>query len=93
VPGGADESYGIEVAKLAGVPNEVIKRAREVLNGIESESKREVAVKQRDDNNNNITLADCMNDVVCEKLKDTNIDTLTPIEALNLVYQLKKMLI
>ncbi len=93
VPGGADESYGIEVAKLAGVPTEVIKRAREVLKGIEETSSNPKSSTKQNDESDNISLMDCMNDVVCEKLKETNIDTLTPIEALNLVYQLKKMLI
>ena len=94
VKGGADDSYGIEVAKLAGVPQSVIKRAKEVLSGIEAEGravKNEVPLNSEE--GSNITLTDCMNDVVCNKLKETSVDTLTPIEALNLVYQLKQMLI
>ena len=93
VRGGADESYGIEVAKLAGIPNEVIKRAKEVLSSIDKQVGIHGASQKEKSGNDNVTILDCMNEVVCQQLKDTNIDTLTPIEALNLVYSLKKMLL
>lgn len=41
VPGGVDESYGIEVAKLAGLPNKIINRAKELLEQLEAENKRQ----------------------------------------------------
>lgn len=49
IRGGADQSYGIEVAKLAGLPDEVLKRAREILNSLEksSEPKRGKALKKK----------------------------------------------
>jgi len=94
VRGGTDDSYGIEVAKLAGVPSEVVKRAKEILAEIESD-KPIVRMDRREEPTGfdlftNVTAS--KESEVCDKLRDTDINTLTPIEAMNLLFELKKEL-
>jgi len=91
VKGATDESYGIEVAKLAGVPNPVIKRAKEVLTNIETENKRIPELKE-DDNELNLTFEDFAKDEAIHKLKNTDLNILTPLDALNLIADIKKIL-
>ncbi len=96
VRGATDDSYGIEVAKLAGVPSEVVRRAREILAEIESKgSPTEIrsAVRQAASEPDMLSvLASGEAEEVADALRATDLDTLTPIEALNLVYTLKKKL-
>ena len=95
VPGGADDSYGIEVAKLAGIPQSVISRAKEILKDLEhGKYKKENANIQKQDNSDDmqLSLIGSAESPVIEKLKDTDINTLTPIEAMNLLYELKGMI-
>ena len=88
VRGGADQSYGIEVAKLAGVPERVIKRARDILAELEAgEIGKPVAEKPREDQ---ISLGDLGGELVLKKLRMTDVNTLTPLMALNLVEEWKK---
>ena len=92
VPGGADDSYGIEVAKLAGIPNSIISRAKEILSELESgktETVREVKPAQDD---MQLSLMSVANSPVVEKLESIDLNTLTPIEAMNLLYELKNMI-
>ncbi len=90
VRGSADESYGIEVAKLAGVPNEIIKRAKDVLAEIEVGAP--VREKKQDDGLGfNISFEEIQNAELAEKIKACDINTLTPIEALNFIFELKKL--
>ncbi len=91
VPGAADDSYGIEVAKLAGLPAPVITRAREILAELESQvpSAPQAPAPQPDDQ---VSLLDLRAQQVCGVLEKLTVETLTPIEALNELYQLKKML-
>lgn len=87
VPGSADDSYGIEVASLAGVPAEVIRRAKEILRELEAENprpKKEVAEQEV------LPLCEPIRDSIIEELKNTQVDTLTPIEALGKLYDLSK---
>ncbi len=93
VKGSADESYGIEVAKLAGVPNEIIKRAKDVLVEIENGSSAPVREKKsaEPDIGINFSFADMANAELAEKIKNCDINTLTPIEALNFIFELKKL--
>jgi len=94
VPGAADDSYGIEVAGLAGVPENVIKRAKTVLKELEekgtqinhSHPKEASPVLVEDQ----LSLSDLGSNEIVETLNNTNLDTLTPIEALSLLYELKK---
>ena len=95
VRGGTDDSYGIEVAKLAGVPNDVVKRAREILKDIEEGSHIAVGhnvVKKNDDADLFAGFMSSVNDDVADKIKAIDINTTTPIEAINILFELKKML-
>lgn len=90
VRGATDDSYGIEVAKLAGVPNEVIRRAKEVLKELVAENARPKTVKGREQGET-ITFDDYKADEVREKLLNVDINLLTPVEALNFLSELKKI--
>ena len=91
IPGATDDSYGIEVAKLAGLPNAVISRAREILTSLEEGSGKTVIVKEAaaDDQ---ISMMDLTGQRVCDALASITVETLTPIEAMNELYKLKRML-
>lgn len=86
IRGGADESYGIEVAKLSGIPDEVIKRAREILLSIETNSGNETQRVYRDSE----FTENADSSEILAVLKNTDIDTLTPIEALGILNELCK---
>ena len=95
IRGGTDDSYGIEVAKLAGVPNEVVKRAREILKDIEEGSHIVVGhnvVKKNDEVDLFAGFVSSVNDDVADRLRSIDINTTTPIEAMNILFELKKML-
>ncbi len=95
VKGATDDSYGIEVAKLAGLPREVVSRAREILAKIESEGAYAVpVVKESSYEVNDLfsQIARDESDEVADRLRSTDINTLTPIEAMNLIFELKKIL-
>ena len=93
VPGATDDSYGIEVAKLAGIPNAVIARAREILAELEAERPKEsyVEVLPKEDTDQ-LSMLDLASQRVCAALGAISVETLTPIEAMNELYKLKKML-
>ena len=92
VKGSADESYGIEVAKLAGVPSEIIKRAKEVLGDIEGGAVyRPEKAQSKEETGFNLSFEDIQNAEIVEKLKACDINVLTPIEALNFIFELKKL--
>ena len=93
VPGCADGSYGIEVAKLAGVPNGVVERAKVILAEIESEGGRPVSVVSpgETDPDMQISFAAGKSDEITEKLRNIDINTLTPIEAMQKLYELAAM--
>ena len=94
VRGGTDDSYGIEVAKLAGVPNDVVKRAREILAGIEAEGKPSVQISSKKDDTFDLfsTIEESRESELCDKLRQTDLNTITPIEAMNLLFELKKII-
>ena len=94
VRGGTDDSYGIEVAKLAGVPNEVVKRAREILADIEKGTARVVVKKEKEDTSFDLfaNLEASKDSEVADKLRSVDLNTLTPIEAMNLLFELKGIL-
>lgn len=94
VKGGADESFGIEVAKLAGVPDTVVKRAKVILKELESnkiniEFKAENAVIEEEEDIQYNFSANGKNEII-EILKKVDVNTLTPIEAMQTLYDLKK---
>ena len=93
VRGGTDDSYGIEVAKLAGVPSEVVKRAREILASIETDNPKErVAREERSAPDLFSELLSSKDSEVADKIRAIDINTLTPIEAMNLLFEYKKIL-
>jgi DNA mismatch repair protein MutS len=91
-PGAADRSYGIEVAKLAGLPNEVVERAREVL--VQHEFAEQQATAHLSPGASppaaQLTIFTPLSQPVLEKLRDMDLNRLTPLEALNLLAELKK---
>ena len=94
VRGGTDDSYGIEVAKLAGVPSEVVRRAKEILKSIESEEKPERAVKREDNSQVDLfgNIMASKDTEVADRIRALDINTTTPIEAIATLYELKKLL-
>jgi DNA mismatch repair protein MutS len=96
VRGGADQSYGIEVAKLAGVPTRVITRARTILAELEGgEDTGESVIAPQAHNrpmDEQCSFGDIRVFEVAEELRGVDINTLTPIEAMNLIYQWKQKL-
>jgi DNA mismatch repair protein MutS len=93
-PGAADRSYGIEVAKLAGLPHEVIVRAREVLAEHEN-AERQVTghlSPGADPPPAQLTIFTPLSQPVLERLRELDLDHLTPLDALNLLSELKKQI-
>ncbi|HLB87742.1 MAG TPA: DNA mismatch repair protein MutS [Terriglobales bacterium] len=92
--GAADRSYGIEVAKLAGLPNEVIERAREVLAEHESAEQRLTNQLASDELRPRpaaqLTIFTPLSQPVLERLREVDLNRLTPLEALNLLAELKQ---
>jgi DNA mismatch repair protein MutS len=92
-PGAADRSYGIEVAKLAGLPNEVVVRAREVLAEHESAEHQlsgHLTPGAEPERPAQLTIFTPLSQPVLEKLREVDLNRLTPLEALNLLAELKK---
>ena len=96
VKGSTDDSYGIEVAKLAGLPNEVIKRAKEVLSMVEASAE---AVRNAVDGNPSarpkeddglLSIDDMMNEQLIEELRQVDLNTLSPFECMSLMFEWKK---
>ena len=95
-PGAADRSYGIEVAKLAGLPHEVIERAREVLAEHENAELRLTDYLATDESrparSAQLTIFTPLSQPVLERLREVDLNRLTPLEALNLLAELKKQI-
>ena len=92
VRGGADQSYGIEVAKLAGVPDRVVKRAREILAELEQGQggMQNAECRMQNEPQAQVSLMDLGGQTVLKKLRMTDVNILSPIEALNLLAELKQ---
>ena len=90
IPGGADRSYGIEVAKLAGLPPEVVRRAKTVLNDLETE--HGVSYAPTVSETDQVSFAAVAEAEAISALRRVQLDTLTPLEAMNLLYELKQKL-
>ena len=89
ISGGADRSYGIEVAKLAGLPKQVLTRARHILQELEDEAGKPHAAPVETDQ---VSLEALSESAVIDQLRRAQVDTLSPLEALNLLYELKSKL-
>ena len=93
----ADGSYGVEVAKLAGMPARVVKRAKEILAELEEKGPSRIIVPVQAPAGLELPLGQtALEDPVAQELKqrlaETAVETMTPIEALNLLYELKQLL-
>jgi DNA mismatch repair protein MutS len=94
-PGAADRSYGIEVAKLAGLPNEVVVRAREVLAEHESAEHRlseHLTPGSQPERPAQLTIFTPLSQPVLDKLREVDLNRVTPLEALNLLVELKRQI-
>lgn len=98
IPGGASHSYGIQVARLAGMPADVVERAKEILHNLESGEFEEGAPRLAKSRKSppkpeqcQFSLFENSEDQLRLRLKKLNIATLTPLEALNLLDELKRM--
>lgn len=92
-PGSSDESYGVDVARLAGLPSPVIQRAKEILRHLEYEEKRQVLKKIL--KSTQVSLFDTLEESehpIITKLKAIDVNKLTPIDALLLIKELKESL-
>ena len=92
-PGSADKSYGIDVAKLAGLPLEVIERARQVL--LRHEQREEVVKEELSPGAHEarqLPLLTPLDHKIVETLRQLDLDQLRPLDALNLLAELKKQL-
>ena len=99
VRGSTDDSFGIEVAKLAGLPNEVITRAKQVLRSVEDTAKavREATdggetKKQNETDDGQITFEETASDMVIAELKAADLNTLSPFECMSFLFDLQKRL-
>ncbi|MBE7037009.1 MAG: DNA mismatch repair protein MutS, partial [Ruminococcaceae bacterium] len=93
VRGGADDSYGIEVAALAGLPPQVVKRAKEILTSIENKddkSQTSALSSPTVEPGMQLGIADMRGTEIVERLKSMDLTTLTPIEAMNVLFELQK---
>ncbi|HEY6839023.1 MAG TPA: DNA mismatch repair protein MutS, partial [Geobacteraceae bacterium] len=98
IPGGASHSYGIQVARLAGLPIEVIERAREILHNLEKGEYTDGGAPRlaggkggEVKSSPQLSLFDEQEDLLRKRLKGLSISTLTPLEALNILDELKRM--
>jgi DNA mismatch repair protein MutS len=89
VPGGADRSYGIHVAQLAGLPKPVIRRAEELLGELEQGQRDHTTRAARDDAPLQLTLFGAKNPVL-DELEKLDVNALSPLEALNKLFEWKK---
>ena len=96
VRGGTDDSYGIEVAKLAGVPADVVKRAKEILSEIEVAAPIRKSPERRNETAGEIDMFAAIlqnkESEACETIRKLDLNTITPIEAMNVLFELKKNL-
>lgn len=93
VPGGADESYGVEVAKLAGLPDSIIDRAKEILRELNEKTPgTEHMPAAQGEESAQLSLMPAADSMIEKKLRTVDVNTLTPIEAMNILYELKGMI-
>lgn len=93
VEGGTDESYGIHVAKLAGVPKEVLKNANEILKSLERKSmlgQKKMEKEKKDEVAGQLNMYNYKIAEIAHEIDKINVEELTPIEALNILVKLKE---
>ncbi len=92
VPGGADRSYGIHVAQLAGLPKPVIRRAQEILEELEQEARAPGSARQRTVEVRQLPLFG-MSDPVVEELRNLDVSAMSPLEAITKLYELQQKVV
>ena len=93
VPGGADRSYGIEVAKLAGLPEKVLRRAREILKEMEEEAGKPLSAPiTQAEPESQVSMASMAEQSALHALRRCQPESMTPMEAMSFLYELKKSL-
>ena len=90
VPGAADDSYGIEVAKLAGLPDGIISKAKGYLKELEQSGAEPRFSPEREETEQQISFTDVGESEIGKILRQTDLNTLTPLEAMNLLYELQR---
>ena len=90
VAGAADDSYGIEVAKLAGVPDAIITKAKTYLRELESGATELAAPAHAVQDAAQMTLGDAAGDEIAEQLRSIDLNTITPLEAMRLLFELQQ---
>ena len=93
VPGGEDKSYGVAVAKIAGLPNSVVNRARQIMARLEVDEMQngslgESIVNKKTAKDRQVTLNDFEPIALVEEIKKLDVNSLTPIEAMNTLFML-----
>jgi DNA mismatch repair protein MutS len=94
LPGGTDKSYGIHVAKLAGIPKSIVERSKEILEELEATFQKEASGRHLAKHKTKKPPHDILfvekHKSVLDKLSSTDVDNLTPIDAINLLNQVKE---
>ena len=98
VPGGTDKSYGIHVAKLAGLPKDIIERSKEILDDLENTFAKEASGENLSKNrtvseDEQKLLFVQKNKTVLDRLAELDINNLTPLEAINMLHEVKKQIL
>jgi len=98
IPGGADKSYGIYVAQMAGIPGEIIHRANDILFGLSSadhslpDGRKVIRPGIREEKSLQLSIFEAEEHAVLKTVKDLNVDNMTPLQALQALDELKKKL-
>ena len=97
IPGAADGSFGVDVARLAGLPDRVVKRARQILKELEDKGPTKILVPVQGPvyetqlGMDQTFLTDPVSDDIRKRIESLSPETMTPLEALNTLYELKKL--
>jgi DNA mismatch repair protein MutS len=96
IPGGTDDSYGIYVAKLAGIPKEVLKRSKQILTQLEIDGNLEEKIRKESPGENQLSLFSAIENPVinniAEEIRSIDTDSITPLEALQKINEWRKQL-
>jgi DNA mismatch repair protein MutS len=92
VTGSADKSYGIHVAKLAGLPKNIISRATKILEKLESKGSDKSKISEQEISSDQLEIFNASNHIILQILEKIDIDNITPVEAINELHKLKKLI-
>jgi len=92
VTGSADKSYGIHVAKLAGLPKNIISRATKILEKLESKGNDKNRLSEEEISSEQLEIFNASNHIILQILEKIDIDNITPVEAINELNKLKKLI-